>query len=340
MGTLNVAKNDILALMKKYYDRNHGLPKPSSPQDVEKNGFVLKAHAEKISEYCFYNRLCVIFRDAGEFSLKRIGEGNPCKGHSILSKTVKKKGKCWTYKLPKGSGMDISSYAGYVGCGDGTTPPTLKNLYAVSKDLKKYCLVDLNLKKGEDDTNRIYTGDYDMEDLLTVQGGKLNRILAATPNEKSTIDGLNHCMMNGTKREQYLKDFNRTSQCPYSLIRHGAQSSFVSFLISYEGKDELSKYYNESGRDYIAFVNKLQKLALKIEDSRLCAFDETGKIYILNKIEDIYCFYKSKNILDQIPFYYFLYDLENNQCKVEEEKRIINFAKNVIAELLEYVANE
>ena len=179
-----------------------------------------------------------------------------------------------------------------------------------------------------------------MEDMLKVSGGKLKRILSSTPDEKSMIDGLNHCMMNNTERSYYLNTFKRTSQCPYSLIRHGAQSSFVSYLISYEGTDELSKYYNESGRDCIAFVNKLQKLALKIEDSRLCAFDETGKIYILNEIKDIYCFYKSKNILDQIPFYYFLYDLENNQCKVEEEKRIINFAKNVIAELLEYIANE
>ena len=340
MGNLNIAKNDILTLMEKYYDRNHGLLKPSSPQDVEDRGFVLNEHAMKISNYCKKNNVCVIFRDAGKYSLGRIRKGNPCKGHSILSKTVKKKGECWTYMLPKGSGMDISSYAGYVGCGDGTTPPTLLKLYAVSEDLESQCLFDLNLENmTEDELKRIYTGDYDMEDMLKVSGGKLKRILSSTPDEKSMIDGLNHCMMNNTERSYYLKTFKRTSQCPYSLIRHGAQSSFVSYLISYEGTDELSKYYNENEKDCIAFVNKLQKMALKTEKP-LCAFDETGKIYILNKIEDIYCFYKSKNILDQIPFYYFLYDLENNQCKEDEEKRIINFAKNVIAKLLEYVANE
>ena len=71
--------------------------KQITTQEIEQNGFLLKEHADAISESAKHHSLIVVFRQTGKDSLDRIRQGNPCKGHALLSKTVKIKNEKKTY---------------------------------------------------------------------------------------------------------------------------------------------------------------------------------------------------------------------------------------------------
>lgn len=329
MGTFLEHKTSILNIMANTYTSKGVAPKNVGSKVVEEQGFVLDNHAVAIQKVCSAKGVMVSFRQTGVLSLNRIKEKYPCKGHNILNKSIKPKDSAYTYAIDE---KTFEKYKGFVGYSDNkNNDRKLLGLWVCenNKPLKKP-LAEVK------DFDKKYTGDYDMEDLLHKdKEGKYQRVLATTPEEKVLIDALNACTSRGLG--QTPKD-KRSTANEYSVIRHGAQTSFISYLLSNIGSKELAGEVQKDS-DSIPFQGSVVTVS-----SPICVFDGEG-IYILSNVNEIYQFYKSRDLLNEIPFYYFLDDLakkypyteknnntaeaiEIHNCIVDFKKWFNNFVKN------------
>jgi hypothetical protein len=180
------------------------------------------------------------------------------------------------------------------------------------------------------DLNTFYTGDYDMHDLLVYQRGRYCRILADTPDEHSAIDYFNLGMTAAegeTNRKKivhgYVEAKRRTYESAYALIRHGAQTSFMSFLHSITGNKDLERWIQgESSSLPILPFESIISI-----DPNICMFDKEGNAYLLDSLNKIYQYYKNNDLLDRIPFYYFFKDLKGRAdyaSTIQSYSQIIN----------------
>lgn len=296
-------------------------------EDLEKNGFLLKEHADAISESAKKHSLIVVFRQTGIDSLQRIKNGNPCKGHALLNKTVKIKNGKKTYICKN----DVfEKVIGLVGYGHGKDDELiLEGLYAYENNKivrKKIDEVSLN---NSEEMKKFFTGDYDMEDLFTTYNGITQRALAATPEEKSAINYMNNSIDRLGKRKNDEISEEDTTLCEYSVIRHGAQSTHISLLLSESGNKELACIIDKAVEAKKTLMQYLEGKTVFV-DCPLCAVDKNGEWYILNNMNEIVSFYENNKLIQYIPFYYFLKDLKkDNPQKIEEiERYISNLLKN------------
>lgn len=314
-------KNDILALLEKKYPTNVNI-ESSNTGAVERAGFMLENHAKGIIDACKKHGYLVSFRPAGDATLNRIRNGHPCKGHTIMNKSVKRLGQqeSWTYS---GDTATLEKYKGLVGYPDESN--NLAGLW-IDRNNKpeKITLADIDNKP--EDVKYCYTGDYDMHDLFCFKG-KYVRIIAGTPDEHSAIDLLNFSMLEhdttGRKNKVKNSEIGRSVGAEYSLIRHGAQTSFMCFLHSITSSVEL-KNYLERHTDTLTAI-PWEDSVMKISEP-ICIFDKCGNVFILNSMEEIYCYYKSNGMLEYIPFYYFFSLLrDGNPQKLSEYAETINY---------------
>lgn len=296
-------------------------------EDLEKNGFLLKEHADAISESANNHSLIVVFRQTGIDSLQRIKNGNPCKGHALLNKTVKIKNGEKTYICDEDVFKKVKGLVGY---GHGENGKLiLDGLYAYENNnivQKKIDEVSLN---NSEEMKKFFTGDYDMEDLFTTFNGITQRALAATPEEKSAINYMNNSIDRLGKRKNNEISEEDTTLCEYSVIRHGAQSTHISLLLSESGNKELACIIDKAVEAKETLIQYLEGKTVFV-DCPLCAVDKKGEWYILNNMNEIVSFYENNKLIQYIPFYYFLKDLKKyNPQKIEEiERYISNLLKN------------
>lgn len=301
--------------------------KQITTQEIEQNGFLLKEHADAISESAKHHSLIVVFRQTGKDSLDRIRQGNPCKGHALLSKTVKIKNGEKTYICDEDVFKKVKGLVGY---GHGENGKLiLDGLYAYENNnivQKKIGEVSLN---NSEEMKKFFTGDYDMEDLFTTYNGITQRALAATPEEKSAINYMNNSIDRLGKRKNDEISEEDTTLCEYSVIRHGAQSTHISLLLSELGNKELACIIDKAVEAKETLIQYLEGKTVFV-DCPLCAVDKKGEWYILNNMNEIVSFYENNKLIQYIPFYYFLKDLKKyNPQKIEEiERYISNLLKN------------
>lgn len=301
--------------------------KQITTQEIEQNGFLLKEHADAISESAKHHSLIVVFRQTGKDSLDRIRQGNPCKGHALLSKTVKIKNGEKTYICDEDVFKKVKGLVGY---GHGENGKLiLDGLYAYENNnivQKKIGEVSLN---NSEEMKKFFTGDYDMEDLFTTYNGITQRALAATPEEKSAINYMNNSIDRLGKRKNDEISEEDTTLCEYSVIRHGAQSTHISLLLSESGNKELACIIDKAVEAKETLIQYLEGKTVFV-DCPLCAVDKKGEWYILNNMNEIVSFYENNKLIQYIPFYYFLKDLKKyNPQKIEEiERYISNLLKN------------
>jgi len=307
MGTVTVEKmkQKVLAALEERY--RNGTPAAScSMQEVEDRGFLLKEHAEAVSKVCSRNGYSISFREAGEATLARIREGHPCKGHRIMDKSIKQTAAGWTYNAP----ADIlSAYRGLVGFKTAEDDDSLAGLWIENDNQPTQ--VPLDAVSGQVD--KAYTGDYDMHDLFKFASDEYKRITADTVDESAPIDLFNHWMAQAIdddrrKAVTAIEDKKqRATVSEYSLIRHGAQTSFMCYLHGVAGSKELLKYMqtqNPEDGEKVPWQDTVMNISRSI-----CMFDKDGQAYILDAPEKIYWYYKTRGLLKQIPFYYFFKDL-------------------------------
>ncbi|NEP15156.1 MAG: hypothetical protein F6K14_34290 [Symploca sp. SIO2C1] len=315
--------------------QNSETPKESEQYrtEFENLEFVLIKDAVQIMEYCKEKRLRVSFRKAGAATLARMAKGHPCKGHDIVDKTIKEKKEGeWTYRLDvDGVRPKMESYKGLVGKPkerrEKVGVPKLEKIWGVKE--KGWGKVAYGLSEVDNILSIVksrpilYTGDYDLHDLLSVKGGKLTRILSGTPEEVNALEGLVRAMdPDGQLKGGY---FQRLYENPYARIRHGAQTSYISYLLTNErvGKTEMRKQLVRTLKSELGGIEKEKKgeeglipsegSVVRIADEILM-FTEVGNIYHLSSIEDIFRYYVLSKLETQIPYYYFLaYLKEKNE---------------------------
>lgn len=396
------AKEAMKGLLEKHYGT---MPSPTlatlTDREVEEKGFMRAQDAKIISEIV-KDRYYVSFRAAGANTLDRIKAGHPCKGHNILTKSVKKTDKPnlndWSYIL---SDENKDVFKGLVGNPDGTgTPPVLGGIWALQmpsvldKDPKKRKTTDVPLTLDEVQTKirYCYTGDYDMHDLISLKSG---RIIAETVDERAIIDEMNRNLLkhdlprwhealndltykgvisNNLKPypedtdvlpEPMLKEVSGNYlKSSYALIRHGAQTNYVDFMLSQSSKKDLKKLFEEAKAKNLAIsenpdllkghpeANLLPELKehlfLALTDNpvvtiepHIVMFAPDGLIYDLDGLTEIYAFFKKNEILDRIPFYYFFSVLKKSinvahGKNAKEELKIVRECEECINKILEF----
>lgn len=305
-------KENVLKMMEDKYKGNPTFTAVTD-EEIENNYFLRKEDATALKKCCKKHGFIVSFRKAGQHTLSRISEGNPCKGHDITNKSIKEKGNAYTYEIDEAS---FKKYKGLIGFSDDNDSK-LKGLWKLqAKRGTKVLMVEVNKLA---DLTECFTGDYDMHDLIKNN----NRILAATVDEMSAIDQLNNAMLaNETGRKEKVTksigEGGRSYSSPFALIRHGAQTSFISYLLSEEGKSEL-KVPDTARLPLEGVVTTI--------DPDIVVFTASGEAYILKTIAEVYNFYKKFDLLKQVPFYNFFDDLkkdERNKVKLDEYTRYIN----------------
>ena len=141
-----------------------------SPGDIaEEEGFILKEHLPLMQRVSREQKTLISVRDTGNYSLLRIRQGFPCKGHSVLEKSLK---PAALWKVKEKEGLDnawvstqwrkirTEKVQGFVGKWGRRAP---LGVYVI-RDLTPTPLdfADLNSE------NRKFalTGDYDLHDML------------------------------------------------------------------------------------------------------------------------------------------------------------------------------
>lgn len=328
-------RDDILKILKRKFTGNAKI-KPVDSEVVQSEGFLLSEHASAISKVCKEHHYSVSFRAAGDATLERIRKGNPCKGHDIMNKSIKFTGGSWTYDYSDVELLkDLSGLVGYSSLPDSDSDsdskkkPTLSGLcQKKAKDDKEeipFTRVPIPIDEKSSFSDKelltIYTGDYDMHDLFAFRHGQYNRIIAGTVDEASAVDQLNLAMLEKSPdRLGKVKERERLWRSEYSLIRHGAQTSFMCYLHSITGIKDLKKAFLElEDKSKIPYEDTIMKISEPI-----CMFNMEGKIFILKNREEIYSYYKNNDMLQQIPFYYFFNLLRDNKEKWNLYAQTIN----------------
>lgn len=323
MSRIDEMKTIVKGMMQAAYN-TAAVPGTANNTQIANAGFLREQDAEAIRVSCrggtggSGGKFSISFRTAGLHTLTRIADGNPCKGHTILDKSIKKKDGACTY-----SGVtdtEFEAMKGLVGypqpLAPGAARPTvavpLAGLWAISGangQQQKARAAAYPAPTGGN-FKAYFTGDYDMHDLLKVTNGTLARILA-TVDEESAIEQFNNAILNADATRKTAVDASlanitpkpRLRESQYALIRHGAQTSFMGYLLGPGGTEITATP---------GIPHPLQNAVVEI-DPNICIFDTNGDAYILNGIPSIYAYYKAKNMLDQIPFYYFFRDLRGKQ---------------------------
>jgi len=312
-------RENVLKMMENRYKNNPTFIN-ASDEAIEKKFFLRKEDSAAVRKSCEKHKFIVSFRKAGEHTLTRISTGNPCKGHDITSKSIKEKGTAYTYNIDEAT---FENYKGLIGYSD-LNNSNLKGLWKINN--KKSTQVKLEDIRPSDNLTEFFTGDYDLHDLIKSN----NRILASTIDEKSALDQLNNAMLaNDEIRKQRvnqsLSENQRKYTSPYALIRHGAQTSFISYLLSEEGKEEL--VVPDTAR------LPLEGLVTTI-DPDIVVFTSNGEAYILNDISHVYFFYKKYDMLNQVPFYYFFDDLKKDELNREKLDSYSIYINNLLKKSL------
>lgn len=328
-------KAEIHAALEKYIASDVKLS-PADDATLEQQGYVLSEHAAIARQVCQKRNIAVSFRNSGQYTLEKMRAGNPCKGHDILDKTIKEspfrkalgkdKGDEQFKKYQNLSGLVADQLGKTKANGQIQTEPN--ELWSYDSKTKANKKVPLTLKDGQYGLNgdarldEIYTGDYDLHDFL--KNGQRSL-------DTSEIELFNQRLLQGgdptrKKKVDQTSEAGRTLHSPYSPIRHGAQTSFVSFLLSEEGVKEIKVPKDST----LPFENAV----LNIDDTGIAFFNEKGNAYILDSIEKIYHFYShkqladGKKLLDEIPFYFFFKALRktkfNEEVYYDEQNRALN----------------
>lgn len=361
-------KEDMLAILADAYQTASNPKEVTDLTKIESEGFMRKKDADSIINCCKSNKMSVSFRVAGTDTIQRIAEGHPCKGHDIKDKSIKKgTDGVWTYLAPDKSVLGVQDDSileklkGFVGspfipqekgqvdllAQKGTSRVILNTDGSIKKIIYQlneiYLLEEDTDAKGMIKSNsyskikvhalntaniaRAYTGDYDMHDLF-VRG---RRALATTPEEQSAIDRLNLAILNASK-ERSLKAHkmigskDRLLKSPYALIRHGAQTSFFDYMLSGVGEADLRE-----NMENLTDTHSLpaEKIVVKI-DEKIAMFSDTGKVYILNGVGEIYKYYAFFKLLDQVPFYNFFEDLKKHKTHKHTIEAYASYIQSIL----------
>jgi hypothetical protein len=315
-------KKNVNEMIEKCYKFKESFSEADN-ETIEGEYFMRIEDAAAIKKCCITHNLHVSFRAAGVDTIERIRNGNPCKGHTILNKSIKKKNNKWTYQTP-GNVSDPDSYffnlKGLVGYPKSDKDGQLAGLWKL--EANKPVRVPIENITANMSLTDCYTGDYDMHDLFHAK----KRIVAGTMDENPYIIKLNNAMAREVKRHinVLIKPEQEPETVEYALIRHGAQTMYIDYLLNRE-RGELKI---PSDRRFLPDEDSIINI-----DNHIVMFDNEGKAYILNGVPEICSYYKQNGLFENIPFYYFFHSLRTHPNLSDTDKGLLNSYAVAVNEL-------
>ncbi|WP_193727137.1 hypothetical protein [Burkholderia sp. BE17] len=208
--------------------------------------FICPNHMAAIEQASVKGKFAVSFRAAGAATLAALGKGAAAKGHDILEKTIKPASLTKIYgeraeemlKRIREAGIE-----GYVGHWDENTGE-LSGIYISAGHNLGDCVqngvypIDTNdldgslaaLKRHPAWDALLFTGDYDMHDLLTFRGsGPPHTPLVGSADERQIIDSINRAVAAVDPHRPF-------NDIDHNVVRHGPQVNFVSYMMDREAE--------------------------------------------------------------------------------------------------------
>ena len=213
-GIEDPKKTGIVFLDSKYRDNS------KDEEKREHSHWMMLAHHAKAVAKTAKDAYTVFFRDAGEHTLRRIVQGCPTKGHEILDKTLKDSSLKKTPEETKDFIKKHDLY-GFVGVYDKKGNPI--GIRSIDGIIPFTSNMGEKLKKVKE----LYTGDYDMLDLLN----KRNRVVSQ--GGQSSIKGTEHYFMKTVNdeinRPTVDEDIKPRWHDRWCMVRHGAQALWPTY---------------------------------------------------------------------------------------------------------------
>jgi len=281
-------------------------------REVENREYLLSEDAKAISgELCGKgSEYIILFRKTGAYSLQRMRQGHPCKGHEILDKTIKPKNGQWTYSADEQTLKSLCGLVGYSDTPQADGTPVLSGVWALNDEGRAEKMSLANLPQ---DIRRIFSGDYDIGDVF-IDG---HMIFSTTSLEKTFLNKANRLLRCGLNENWDRFDSGEGAWLnPYSPIRHGGQSSYMSYLM----KGGRKEYDEMADEHQTKIVEHLRQGVVSIS-LPLCAF-LNGKIYEFTTIRDLFNFYELFDLFKQIPFGYFLDNIKSELAANGDQNRL------------------
>ncbi|MFD5462832.1 hypothetical protein ACFWIQ_08375 [Kitasatospora sp. NPDC127059] len=232
--------------------------------DLQK--IVWRDHLDAISAVCKKHKYTIAIRETGEYSIRRIAEGAKAKPHTILEKSIKPGSVEKKYGSGPGQAQgdpaailawldanDLSGFVGHWGAGGllgvridkppTTLPPGTVHAGA---NQEPYVPIDMQLPGGgpemvalKTDPNwkqYLYTGDYDLHEVYSAQGGTGGgQIPEATKEKANLLNRLNAGIARNDQQEPVarrgtvvLEDGRLHTQgdSDYAMFQHGDQATY------------------------------------------------------------------------------------------------------------------
>ncbi|MBO0918094.1 hypothetical protein [Streptomyces laculatispora] len=226
---------------------------------------VWENHWAAISAVCKKHKYTIAVRETGEYSIRRIAEGAKAKPHTILEKSIKPAsvGK----KYGNGPGQvhgdpvhildwleanDLSGFVGHwndqglAGVRIDNPPDTLApGTVQQGAHGEKYVPLDMEqagggpamvaLKTDQNWKEYLYTGDYDLHEVYSAQGGTGGgQIPEATPEKAKLLNRLNDGIARNSQEQVVrsgsvaLEDGRLHTQTgsDYAMFQHGDQATY------------------------------------------------------------------------------------------------------------------
>lgn len=259
---------------------------------VEQGEFMMAEHAEAALEVCQRHKYIITCRKTGQDSIGRLRDGNPAKGHDILSKSLKPKS---LKDLVKDEGLraelteKLRPFFGLVAywekSGDSEIPTGVLAVDREGTELRHGGLLLPFDAMSEADISRGYTGDYDLHDILQGGSGAGRRlgapVASESPEQWDAIRKLNARMLavDSRRMEQAeswgnLQGFAAKNwENPYAPLRHGPQRNYWAYALADVHEEDIV-------------------MAVVGYDKPIAALHSNGKAYILEEIDDIKSFYR------------------------------------------------
>ena len=292
--------------------------------------FVCKKHMAVISELTQKNKFAITFREAGDATIKALEKGAAAKGHDILEKTIKQSSIKNGYPnrfnevLKKVKQEEVVGAVGHWGksgelIGVYLCTTDIKENSALFRSLsnvqRKYnsAIYPLNmdnlhdslmLLKSEANWQRlIFTGDYDMHDLITYSGsGKPRSVLAEKEGLPRQEDRMIRDKINASIAR--IDPFRPAGKVEYNVVRHGAQANYPAHMLINENKHEFVKAVAQPGPFPLAGCYK-------------------GDWELISSIEELDIFYKKIGAIIKSTW-----DGKSNRAFKDETSGIVSLKRN------------
>lgn len=237
--------------------------------------FISSDHRIAIEDASIDGKFIASFRAAGTHTLERLKDGSAAKGHDILEKSIKESSISAYYKenyteiFNRLNNRQLLGFVGHWDVGglkgiyitisiDGYTIKNKgKDVYPidVSSDYKLDKSI-AHLKSIPSWRSYVYTGDYDLHDLITLRSGRPRTVLVSGGKYEYGVRVEEDNIINLINDKVNAIDKARKNRHTHYVIQHGPQVNYVSYMKEYEPHLPLVESVANPGEFPVALVNK------------------------------------------------------------------------------------